>query len=112
MGDYILNGGELPALILLEGISRLIEGVLGDENSIVEESFNNGLLEFPQYTRPEKSNYGNVPEVLLSGNHAEIRRWRLKESLRRTLSARPDLIERREFTSEEAELIDEIKGEG
>ena len=110
-GDFILNGGELPALILIEGISRLIEGVLGDENSIIEESFYNGLLEFPQYTRPEKSNYGNVPKVLLSGNHAEIRRWRLKESLRRTLSARPDLIERREFTSEEAELIDEIKGE-
>jgi tRNA (guanine37-N1)-methyltransferase len=111
-GDYILNGGELPALILLEGISRLIEGVLGDDNSIVEESFNNGLLEFPQYTRPEKSDYGNVPEVLLSGNHEEIRRWRLKESLRRTLSSRPDLIESREFTSEETELIDEIKGEG
>ncbi len=112
VGDYILNGGELPALILLEGISRLIEGVLGDDNSIVEESFNNGLLEFPQYTRPEKSDYGNVPEVLLSGNHEEIRRWRLKESLRRTLSSRPDLIESREFTSEETELIDEIKGEG
>ncbi len=111
-GDYILNGGELPALILLEGISRLIAGVLGDDNSIVEESFNNGLLEFPQYTRPEKSNYGNVPEVLLSGNHEAIRRWRLKESLRRTLSTRPDLIERRVFTPEETELIDEIKGEG
>ena len=112
VGDYILNGGELPALILLEGISRLIAGVLGDDNSIVEESFNNGLLEFPQYTRPENSNYGNVPEVLLSGNHEEIRKWRLKESLKRTLSNRPDLIEIRELTSEETELIDEIKGEG
>ena len=110
-GDYILNGGELPALILLEGISRLIEGVLGDDNSIVEESFNNGLLEFPQYTRPEKSDYGNVPEVLLSGNHEEIRRWRLKESLKRTLSNRPHLIEIRELTLEETELIYEIKGE-
>ena len=112
VGDYVLNGGELPALILLEGISRLIKGVLGDDNSTLEESFNNGLLEYPQYTRPEMSNYGNVPEVLLSGNHSEIRRWRLKESLRRTLSIRPDLIKIRKLTSEEIELIDEIKGEG
>ena len=112
VGDYILNGGELPALILLEGISRLVEGILGDENSVLEESFNDGLLEFPQYTRPENSEYGNVPEVLLSGNHLDIRRWRLKESLRRTLSLRPDLIESRQLTSEEKELIDEIKGEG
>ncbi len=111
-GDYILNGGELPALILLEGISRLVEGILGDENSILEESFNDGLLEFPQYTRPENSEYGNVPEVLLNGNHSDIRRWRLKESLRRTLSLRPDLMESRQLTSEEKELIDEIKGEG
>ena len=70
LGDYILNGGELPTLILLEGISRLVEGILGDENSALEESFNDGLLEFPQYTRPENSEYGNVPEVLLSGNHS------------------------------------------
>ena len=112
IGDYILNGGELPALILLEGIARLVEGILGDEHSVLEESFNDGLLEFPQYTRPENSEYGNVPEVLLSGNHSVIRRWRLKESLRRTLSLRPDLIESRQLTSEEKELIDEIKGEG
>ena len=111
VGDYILNGGELPALIILEGISRLVEGILGDKNSVLEESFNDGLLEFPQYTRPENSEYGNVPEVLLSGNHSDIRRWRLKESLRRTLSLRPDLIESRQLTSEEKELIDEIKGE-
>ena len=111
VGDYILNGGELPSLILLEGISRLVEGILGDENSVLEESFNDGLLEFPQYTRPENSEYGNVPEVLLSGNHSDIRRWRLKESLRRTLSLRPDLIESRQLTSEEKELINEIKGE-
>ena len=111
VGDYILNGGELPALILLEGISRLVEGILGDKNSVLEESFNDGLLEFPQYTRPENSEYGNVPEVLLSGNHSDIRRWRLKESLRRTLSLRPDLIESRQLTSEEKELINEIKGE-
>ena len=112
LGDYVLNGGELPSLILLEGIARLIEGVLGDDNSLSEESFNHGLLEFPQYTRPENSKYGNVPEVLLSGNHAEIKRWRLKESLRRTLSFRPDLIELRNLTVEEKELINEIKGEG
>ena len=112
VGDYILNGGELPALILLEGISRLVEGILGDEYSVLEESFNDGLLEFPQYTRPENSEYGNVPEVLLSGNHSEIRRWRLKESLRRTLSVRPYLIKSREISTEEKELIDEIKGEG
>ena len=90
----------------------MIEGVLGDDNSLSEESFNHGLLDFPQYTRPENSNYGNVPEVLLSGNHAEIKRWRLKESLRRTLSFRPDLIELRNLTVEEKELINEIKGEG
>ena len=90
----------------------MIEGVLGDDNSLSEESFNHGLLEFPQYTRPENSKYGNVPEVLLSGNHAEIKRWRLKESLRRTLSFRPDLIELRNLTVEEKELINEIKVEG
>ena len=112
VGDYILNGGELPALMIIEGVSRLIDGVLGDENSLLEESFHKGLLEFPQYTRPEKSKYGDVPEVLLSGNHSTIRRWRLKESLRRTLTIRPDLIEIKKLTSEEKELIDEIKGEG
>ncbi|HJM59514.1 MAG TPA: tRNA (guanosine(37)-N1)-methyltransferase TrmD [SAR86 cluster bacterium] len=111
VGDFVLNGGEVPALVLIESISRLINGVLGDMDSIMEESFSDGLLEFPQFTRPKKSAYGDVPEILLGGNHSEIKTWRLKESLRRTLTNRPDLLKGRKLTEEEKELIDEINDE-
>jgi tRNA (guanine37-N1)-methyltransferase len=94
IGDYVLMGGEIPALVILESVTRLIPGVLGSHKSIETESFSNGLLEYPQYTRPRDFRGLKVPSVLLSGNHKEIERWRQKESLRRTLGRRPELIER------------------
>ena len=87
------------------------EGVLGDPDSSAEDSFSNGLLEFPQYTRPESNDYGKVPEILLSGNHKAIAAWRLKESLKRTVETRPDLISNRNLTEEEKLIIDKIKSE-
>ena len=94
IGDYVLTGGELPAMIVMDAVSRNIEGVLSDE-SISEESFNDNLLEYPQYTRPEVFHGMKVPKVLLSGHHANIEEWRKNKSLEITLSRRPDLIERR-----------------
>ena len=110
IGDYVLNGGELPALVLMETLARQQKGFIGNENSLLD-SFSNGLLEYPQYTRPEKSIYGNVPQILLSGNHKEIRRWQLKESLRTTLINRPELFDDKILSELEVELLDEIKGE-
>ena len=110
IGDFILNGGELPALIIMESIARLEEGFVGNENSLID-SFSNGLLEYPQYTRPEKSTYGDVPEILLSGNHEKVKRWKLKEFLRVTLLRRPDLLLERTLSDIEIELLNEIKGE-
>ncbi|NTW77587.1 MAG: tRNA (guanosine(37)-N1)-methyltransferase TrmD [Syntrophaceae bacterium] len=99
IGDFILTGGELSALVLIDAVSRLIPGVLGNADSSVSESFSNGLLEYPQYTRP--ANYKNwcVPEVLISGNHAEIERWRRRESLKRTCKRRPDLLKKADLSS-------------
>ena len=110
VGDYVLNGGELPALVIVESIARLVEGFIGHKDSL-EDSFMNGLLEHPQFTRPEKSEFGNVPEILLSGDHKKISRWKLKESLRATLLRRPDMLEKRILTELEEELIIEIKDE-
>jgi|TARA_B100001173_G_scaffold237571_1_gene207263 tRNA (guanine37-N1)-methyltransferase len=110
IGDFIMNGGELPALVIMETLARLEKGFIGNENSLID-SFSDGLLEYPQYTRPEKSSYGNVPEVLLSGNHEKVRRWKLKESLRITLLKRPDLLQNRLLSKLEVELINEIKDE-
>jgi tRNA (guanine37-N1)-methyltransferase len=113
IGDYVLTGGELPAMVLIDGISRLIEGVLGSEESAKEESFSfNGLLEYPQYTRPREFEGMEVPEVLLNGNHAEIDAWRRREAIRNTALKRPELISTAKITQEErlwAEKI--IKGE-
>ncbi len=95
MGDYVLSGGELPAMVLLDGIIRLLPGALGHEDSAVEDSFSagrEGLLDCPQYTRPETYNGLSVPDVLLSGNHAKIKQWRLEQSLQRTRERRPDLL--------------------
>jgi tRNA (guanine37-N1)-methyltransferase len=110
IGDFIMNGGELPALVIMETLARLEKGFIGNEDSLID-SFSDGLLEYPQYTRPEKSSYGNVPEVLLSGNHEKVRRWKLKESLRITLLKRPDLLQNRLLSKLEVELINEIKDE-
>ncbi len=108
IGDYVLTGGEIAAMVVSDAVIRLLPGALRGE-STSEESFENGLLEYPQYTQPAVYEGEAVPEVLTSGNHARIRRWRLKESLRRTLERRPDLLEGRQFTEEELALIEEIK---
>ena len=112
IGDYILTGGELAALILVDAVSRLIPGVLGNEDSADGDSFSNGLLEYPQYTRPSEYLGWSVPDVLLSGHHREIELWRKRESLRRTLQRRPDLLEKAELTAEEQLILDQIKSGG
>ncbi len=111
IGDYVLTGGELPALVIIDAVTRLLPGALGDESSLREESFTTGLLEYPQYTRPVEFMGMKVPEILLSGNHGLIRRWRRKEALRRTLKQRPDLLEALELSEEDRVLIKEIKEE-
>lgn len=111
LGDFVLLGGEVPALAIIEATTRLVPGVLGNEFSSVDESHQRGLLEYPQYTRPLSFRGREVPDVLRSGHHAEIARYRLKESLRRTLERRPDLLEGREFTKEERKLLDAIQRE-
>lgn len=107
IGDYVLSGGELPAMVLIDAAARLVPGVLGHQDSAVEDSFNDGLLDCPHYTRPEAIDGRQVPEVLLSGNHGAIRRWRLKQSLGRTWQRRPDLLEGRELSKEQRELLRE-----
>jgi tRNA (guanine37-N1)-methyltransferase len=140
IGDYVLTGGELPALVILDAVARFVPGVVGDEQSVAEDSFSRGLLDFPQFTRPAEvrtrraptvaegsgasavarsaSEGGSlsgewvlaVPDVLLSGNHAEIRRWRKREALSRTLDRRPDLLDAATLDDEEIELLRELKG--
>src|SRR5436190_6153762 len=146
IGDYVLTGGELPALVMLDAIARFVPGVVGDEQSVAADSFSRGLLDFPQFTRPAeitvreddrsanafagsaKASAGRdgaggtrsasrsgervlaVPEVLLSGNHAEIRRWRKREALSRTLERRPDLLDAASLDEEEVEILQELKG--
>lgn len=111
VGDYILSGGEIPALILIDAIARCIPGVLGNEKSSIDESFNESLLEYPQYTRPDVFMGMEVPSVLLSGNHEEIRKWRRKESVRKTILKRPDLMNNFEPTEEDKKIIREIMEE-
>jgi tRNA (guanine37-N1)-methyltransferase len=109
IGDYILSGGEVPALVVIDVISRYIPGFLGSEQSVEEDSFSHGLLEYPQYTRPPIYRGMAVPEVLLSGHHAQIERWRRKESLRRTFLRRPDLLDLASLSEEDQEVLREIK---
>ena len=111
IGDYVLMGGEIPALVVLDATVRLLPGVVGEERSIHEDSFQTGLLDHPHYTRPAEAEGHKVPEVLLSGNHEAIRRWRRKESLRRTRARRPDLLETATLTDEDRELLAEIEAE-
>ena len=111
IGDYVLTGGELPAMVFIEAVSRMITGVLGDENSCKEDSFFNGILDFPQYTRPREFKDREVPEVLLSGHHQKVNKWRRKMALKKTLLQRPDLIDKKELTTSEKELLVAIKKE-
>ncbi|MDQ7850294.1 MAG: tRNA (guanosine(37)-N1)-methyltransferase TrmD [Armatimonadota bacterium] len=111
IGDYVLSGGELPAMVIVEGLARLVPGVVGDQQSVAEESFSAGLLDFPHYTRPPEFRGMRVPQVLLSGHHEAIRRWRRKEQLRRTRSRRPDLLQRAALSEEDRRLLEEIDRE-
>ena len=112
VGDYVVSGGELPALTVIDAVARLLPGVLGDERSNVEESFAQGLLEWPHYTRPEVFEGAAVPSVLLSGDHADIRRWRLQQALARTAQRRPDLLRRAQLSAEAQRLLSEIQDRG
>lgn len=111
IGDFVLSGGELPAMVLIDAVVRQLPGVLGDAASAVEDSFVGGLLDCPHYTRPDIYEGQAVPEVLLSGDHKRIRRWRLKQSLARTRKRRPDLLAHRVLSAEETQLLTEIVGE-
>jgi tRNA (guanine37-N1)-methyltransferase len=109
VGDYVLGGGEVAAMVVLEAVGRLVPGVMGNAASAGEESFSEGLLEYPQYTKPASFRGLEVPEVLRSGDHGRVRRWRRAQALRRTLEARPDLVEARGgLTDEERALLDEL----
>ncbi len=110
IGDYVLTGGELGALVIIDAVIRLLPGAI-DEASTTEESFAAGLLEYPQYTRPAEFDGVSVPPVLVSGHHEQVRKWRLKESLRRTLERRPDLLEGRAFSKDEAKAMAQLREE-
>jgi tRNA (guanine37-N1)-methyltransferase len=111
LGDYVLSGGELAASVVIDAVTRLLPGVLGDECSHVEDSFTAGLLDCPQYTRPEVADQRRVPQVLLGGDHEAIKRWRLKQALGRTWLRRPELLEKRRLTPEERALLEEFASE-
>jgi tRNA (guanine37-N1)-methyltransferase len=108
IGDYVLSGGELPALVVMDAVTRLIPGALGDADSALEDSFMEGVLDYPHYTRPEEIDGLRVPEPLLGGNHAEIRRWRLKQALGRTWLRRPDLLQAAALDAEQQALLEEF----
>jgi tRNA (guanine37-N1)-methyltransferase len=111
IGDYVLSGGELPVLVVMDAVTRLLPGALGDADSAVEDSFMDGLLDYPHYTRPEEIGGHRVPEVLLGGNHAEIRRWRRKQALGRTWQRRRDLLAVLTLDAEQQELLNEFIAE-
>lgn len=111
IGDYILTGGELASMVLIDAVSRLLPDFLGNPDSKLSESFSQNLLEYPQYTRPANYKGWVVPDVLLSGNHAEIERWRKTESLRKTYKRRPDLLKKTRLSAEDRKIIDKIKEE-
>jgi tRNA (guanine37-N1)-methyltransferase len=111
IGDYVLSGGELPALVLIDAVVRTLPGVLGDEESAMQDSFMSGLLDWPHYTRPEELDGLRVPEVLIGGNHEAIRRWRLKQALGRTWLRRPELLAAKALNAEEQALLAEFRAE-
>jgi tRNA (guanine37-N1)-methyltransferase len=107
IGNFVVSGGEVPAMLLIDGVTRLLPGAVGDADSVDQDSFSNGLLDYPQYTRPETEDGLTVPEILMSGDHGQIARWRKMQSLGRTYEKRPDLITGRMLTDEEKQLLDE-----
>jgi tRNA (guanine37-N1)-methyltransferase len=111
IGDYVTSGGELPAMVMVDAIVRLLPGSLNDAESATQDSFSEGLLDWPHYTRPEEWQGERVPEVLVSGNHAAIAKWRRKQALARTLARRPDLLEGRALSKDDAKLLDEVRRE-
>jgi len=111
IGDYVISGGELAALIVIDAVTRLLPDVLGDEQSAVQDSHTDGLLDCPHFTRPEQLAGRAVPDVLLSGNHADISRWRMKQSLGRTWQRRPDLLEKKQLNGEQERLLEQFKVE-
>jgi tRNA (guanine37-N1)-methyltransferase len=111
IGDYVLSGGELAALVVIDAVSRLVPGVVGDEQSVQDDSFSRGLLDYPHYTRPSEFEGQTVPDVLMSGHHAEVRRWRKKAALARTLERRPELLDTAALDDEERALLAEIRKE-
>lgn len=111
IGDYVLTGGELPAMVVIDAVSRMIPGVINNAESFINDSFYNGLLDAPHYTRPAEFMGRKVPEVLMSGHHANIKKWQMKEAIKRTLQRRPDLIEKKEFNKQELKILAEAKKE-
>jgi tRNA (guanine37-N1)-methyltransferase len=111
VGDFVVSGGELPAMLIADATGRMIEGVVGNSGSVEEDSFFNGLLDYPHYTRPEEIRGLRVPDVLLSGHHEKIRRWRREQALRRTLQLRPDLLENADLDDEAREILRTIENE-
>lgn len=109
IGDYVLTGGELPAMVVIDSVTRLLPGVLGNEMSAVTDSFSTGMLEYPHYTRPAEFRGWKVPDILLSGHHANVEEWRRKEALRRTLLRRPDLLETLELSPQDLKWLEQIK---
>jgi tRNA (guanine37-N1)-methyltransferase len=112
IGDYVLSGGELPALVMLDAMARLVPGVVGDEDSVARDTFAQGILDFPQFTRPASFRGADVPPVLLSGHHAEIARWRRREALARTLAERPELLVDAALDAEDRVILDELRSRG
>nr|WP_308758970.1 tRNA (guanosine(37)-N1)-methyltransferase TrmD [uncultured Anaerotignum sp.] len=111
LGDFVLTGGELAAITIIDAVSRLVPGVLGKEDSFADESFSDGLLEYPQYTRPPVFHGKEVPEILLSGHHANIAKWRREQSIIRTVQKRPDLLETAELTAKERQFVERLREE-
>ncbi|HEX3579190.1 MAG TPA: tRNA (guanosine(37)-N1)-methyltransferase TrmD, partial [Thermoanaerobaculia bacterium] len=111
IGDFVVSGGELPAMLIADAVGRMIEGVVGNSGSVEEDSFFRGLLDYPHYTRPEELRGMRVPEVLLSGHHEKIRKWRKEQSLRATLAKRPDLLEKADLDDEARAILRRIREE-
>jgi len=109
IGDYVLTGGELPALLIIDAVSRLLPGVLGDPTGAEDDSHSMGLLEYPHYTRPPEFRGWKVPEVLLSGDHGKIEKWRREQALTRTFERRPDILEKAELSNEDQKIVDRLK---